>query len=407
MSRQEWKDGFKRWAYFPRTKISYMTLRKLRSLKSRHVGNKSWPEFLEYLVRDIQLNPTIHEQVAEGTARTLLPVWMKNYAENLPYIRYGDTVNIRKPEEYHQQTYADLVESAPLLETDPEYATATGTIGEVQNTKIKNPPKGSAIVVGRGPSLFKNKHCELLAKSNYSGLIVTSDGGLIPLLEAGVVPDVIVTVDGATIIKKYFDHPLVKRHGSAMKLILTVTASHEVYLTAKEAGIQIYWFNPIFDDWRANESWTRLQVLMSRTDKYDRGVPRIQAGGNAGACAWIVAMSVFKRSPVALIGIDFGYPEGTKLENTQYYSNVLRISKGDPSIIKKAYPQFYHPIWQARAYCDLVFYHYRQAFLELQESTELWYRLYGGTINCTEGGTLWGNDIKCMRFEEFLTKYKK
>lgn len=401
------KEAFKRWVNFPRTKISYMTLRKLRSLKSRHIGMKGWREFFEYLTRDVQLSPTIHERVAEGTSRTLLPIWMKNYADNLPYIRYGDDVEMQIPEDYHQQTFADLVKFTPILEPDPEYPTAKGEVGEIKDMKVKNPVEGSAIVVGRGPSLFENKHCEMLYKSRYQGVIVASDGGLIPLLEAGVVPHVVVTVDGAPVIKKYFDHPLVQKHGHEMKWICTVTVDHSVYLTAKKAGLQTYWFNPIFDDWRQNESWTRLQVLLSTTEKFNRGVPRAQAGGNAGAFAWITAMSIFKRSPVALIGIDFGYPEETKLEDTQYFSSVMRVAKDDVSVIKKAYKQFYHPTFKKKAYVDLVFYHYRQAFIEMQRETALWYKLYGGTINCTEGGTLWGPGIKCMKFADFLDEYKE
>jgi hypothetical protein len=97
----------------------------------------------------------------------------------------------------------------------------------------------------------------------------------------------------------------------------SVTVNHEVFQTVRKAGMNIFWFNPIFDDWRQNESWTKLQVLMSTTDKYIRGVPRMSAGGNAGACAWIAALTLFHRSPIALIGIDFGYPKGTPLEQTQ------------------------------------------------------------------------------------------
>lgn len=410
MSKQEFEDAFKRWAFFPKTKIKYTTLRKLRSLKTRQIGQKSWKEWFEYLTRNITLSPTLHERVQEGTAKTLLPKWMRNYADNLPYIRYGDGVQLKIPENYHQQTFADLVEPTPILEIDPEFTNPKyndAPIEEYKDMKVKYPPKSTAIIVGRGPSLFKNKHPEMLAESNYKGLIVSSDGGMIPLLEAGVVPQVVVCVDGSEVITKWFNHPLVRKHGSKMKLILTVTANHKVYQTAKQAGMKIYWFHPMFDDWRENESWTRLQCLLSATEKYPKGAPRAMAGANSGAFAWIAAMAIFKRSPIALIGIDFGYPEGTKLEDTQYYSSVLRYAKGDVSIIKKAYKEFYHPTFKQKAFCDLVFYHYRQAFLEMQQEVPIWYKHYGGTINCTEGGTLFGQGIKCMKFKEFLTRNPK
>jgi hypothetical protein len=74
--------------------------------------------------------------------------------------------------------------------------------------------------------------------------------------------------------------------------------------------------------------------------------------------------------------------------------------------MKEAYKEFYHPTFRQKAYTDLVFYHYRQAFLSLQQSVKRWFRMYGGTINCTEGGTLFGPGIKCMRFSEFLEEFK-
>jgi len=259
--------------------------------------------------------------------------------------------------------------------------------------------------------LFRNKHLEMLSAAikdgSYTGMVVCSDGGFIPTLEAGIVPDAVVTVDGAPIIKKYFDPPLVKEHGSKIAWILSVTADHGVYLTGKNAGLKVFWFNPMFDDWRQNESWTKIQRLMSRTEQHPLGVPVANAGGNSGACAWIMAMDLFKRAPVALIGIDFGYPEDTKLEDTQYYSAVLNEAKGDVGIIKKTYKEFFHPTFKTKAYVDLVFYHYRQAFIEMQQEVAIWYKMYGGTINCTEGGTLFGNGITCMKFSEFLEKWKK
>ena len=409
-SIKEWRESFKRYVHFPKTKLDYWTFRKLRSLKSKQTPNKDWVEWLKYQARDVQLSPTIHEQVQEGSYRNLLTMWMQNFAENLDYIRYGDDVKREIPQNYHQQTIADLVQPTPLVESDPDYIKSDKTPIEHQGINVKNPPAGSAVVVGRGPSLFKNKHCEMLAEAikngEYKSLIITSDGGLVPLLDAGVVPDAVVTVDGSPVIKKFFEHPLLQEYGSKIKWIVSVTVSPEVYQTARKAKLQPYWFSPTFDDWRQNESWTRLQVLMTRTNEFKMGVPRASAGGNAGACAWIMAMSIFKRAPIALIGIDFGYPEGTKLEDTQYYSSVLKIAEGNVAKIKEAYKEFYHPTFKTKAFCDLVFYHYRQAFIEMNQETEAWYRLFGGTVNCTEGGTLWGQNITCMPFSLFLKEHK-
>ncbi len=408
--REEIQEAFRQHIFFPKTKIDYWTFRKLRALKSRAVGDKSWEEYFKYLTRDVDLEPSIHERVQEGTQLTLLQDWMENFANNLPFIRYGDQAILSYPENYHQQSMADILVYSPLFEFEPEYANAKGEITEKNGTKIKNAPQSSAVVVGRGPSLFKNKHLEMLAdaqrKGEYKGIVVCSDGGFIPCLEAGVDVHTVVTVDGSPVIKKWFDHPLVREHGSKINWIVSVTINHEVYQVGRNAGLKTYWFNPMFDDWRQNESWTRLQRLLSRTDRFMRGIPGGNSGGNSGSCAWVMAMSLLKRAPIALIGIDFGYPEGTPLEQTQYYSSMLQQAKGDVRIIKEAYKEFYHPTFKTKAFVDLVFYHYRQAFLSLQEDLPLWYKAYGGTVNCTEGGTLFGQGIRCISFKQFLGENK-
>lgn len=410
--KRELKESFIRWANFPRTKIPFWTLKKLKNYKMHTVGSKgSWADFLMYITRDMSLSPTLHERVSEGSFANLMSMWAQNYAENLPFIRNGNGVQVVLPENPKQQTYAQLTVRPPVLEIEKEFSTLDVPF-EVQKTvKVKYPPSGSAVVVGRGPSLFEHGHLQTLAearqKGDYTGIVVASDGGLIPCLEAGVIPEAVVTVDGAPIIKKWFEHPLVKQYGHRIKWVTTVTVNHEVFLAAHAAGLDIYWFNPMFDDWRQNESWTKIQKLMSTTIFAPNGVPNANAGGNAGAFAWITAMAIFKRSPVALIGIDFGYPEGTPLEQTHYFNQMLKEAKGDVSIIRQSYKQFYHPTFKTRAYVDLVFYHYRQAFLEMQMETQLWYRLYDGTINCTEGGTLFGHLITCMPFDQFLKEHKK
>ena len=63
--------------------------------------------------------------------------------------------------------------SAKALETD-------------KNHKQKN---NSAVVIGRGPSIKKHGHLELLAKSNYNGSIICTDGSLINALKSGITPE--------------------------------------------------------------------------------------------------------------------------------------------------------------------------------------------------------------------------
>ena len=75
-------------------------------------------------------------------------------------------------------------------------------------------PNSSAIVIGRGPSIRKFQHLELLRDSDYNGSIVCCDGALIDTLKAGVTPEkfpnfYVVTIDPVPLIKKCYDDKIV------------------------------------------------------------------------------------------------------------------------------------------------------------------------------------------------------
>ena len=72
----------------------------------------------------------------------------------------------------------------------------------------------SAIVIGRGPSIKKFNHLELLKESDYNGSIICCDGALIDTLKAGVTPErfpnfYVATIDPVPQIKKFYDDDLI------------------------------------------------------------------------------------------------------------------------------------------------------------------------------------------------------
>ncbi len=356
----------------PKQEIPYLVGRKLVAAKIKDgFEDKSWAEYFTFLVNktDITLQPNLGTALEEG-AKHLFPMWMKNFAENVQYIR--------------------LPESHSISELAAPAVTAT--------------PKHSAIVIGRGPSVWSHKHLEMLgeakSRGRYKGLVIASDGMLVECLKHNISPDLTVSVDGSILIKQWYDHPLVT---SELQVALPATIDNAVYKTCIEHGCQIFWFMPMFDMHHAKESITKVMRAMTETPQHPDGLVMTSLGGNAGSAAWVFASFILKCAPVGLIGIDFGYPEGTKLQNTPYFSSM--ISK--PADIVDMYEEVYHPIFKTRAYIDSVFTHYKEAFLGLQSSLEPWYLKAGGTINCTEGGCLWGRGIKCLPFKEFLSKYRK
>ena len=351
-------------------------------------GDKSLEEYVGFLVKDVFRDPSL----TQATISELQEMWMKNFGENLPYIRYGDKLEL-KANEYVQNNLVELAE--------PKFP------------DLKNPPKSSAVVIGAGPSVFMNKHLDLLAEAvksgRYKGIICATDKILVSCLERGIIPDITTTVDGHITIKSFYDHPLVREYGPKIKVAFSVTINNEAYLVCRDAGIKVYWFYAMQDDWRKTYSFTKLEGLMVKSKHFTKTLQRIACGGNCGYTAWVMASNLFKRAPVALIGIDFGYPEGCDLVTTTYFSAIehnLPMGSARAIAVKTMYEDVYHPYFKKWAKIDKVFKSYRKSLLEAQKHMAPWFRHYDGTINCTEGGTLYGPNIQCMKFADFLQKYK-
>ena len=86
---------------------------------------------------------------------------------------------------YSEMIYDEWLENFPLnLANIWNESSAAELTPTNSKTKLK-----SAIVIGRGPSVKKKGHLELLAKSNFDGAIICCDGALINTLKAGVTPE--------------------------------------------------------------------------------------------------------------------------------------------------------------------------------------------------------------------------
>jgi len=349
---------------------------KLRKKKEEdRFGDRDWTAWLTWLVRDVRVEDTFREYIQKQTAKTLLLTWMQNFSQNLP--------EMNKP---GAKTIADLVPKRNNLDE----------------------PEGSAIVIGRGPSVFKKNHLKMLVESDYRGTVFCTDGILIDALKAGVVPEkyknfLAVTVDGnREKIVKWYDDPLIDEHGKGIKAVLSTNVAHNVYERCRKAGIEVYWFHPLFDDYRSNESFSRLMKLMTTTEEHKRGCPSVSCGGNTGTTCWVLSHALLRHSPTCLIGIDLGYPEGMPLEQTHYFSGLMDATKGNMQMVRSMYREVVNPGGES-AYADLVFWHYREAFLEMAAEVNPKFK----TINATGGGTLFGENIEWMDFGEFLKRYNK
>ena len=303
----------------------------------------------------------------------LIDLWMYNFARNIPDFLNGNNVK---------------------------------QLSGFKNVKlsIKNHrPKNSAVVIGGGPSVEKNNHLKILSNSNYNGAIVCTDRMLIPCLKNGITPKkfpkfYVLSIEPKDVTVKLYDDKIIKKYSKGISAVLSTCIKHEVVELCKKNGLKIFWFHPLIDDFRKLESVNKIMNMMSKSDKNPKGFPGMQTGGNVGVFAWIFSWAILGCSPVALIGLDLGHDINIPLEKTRHYNEYLRIFKNNKSDASKHFKRIKNTDLQIEVLSDPIFDFYREAFLDLVTRSPKW----GITINCTEGGSLFGKGIKNMKFEDIL-----
>lgn len=278
----------------------------------------------------------------------------------------------------------------------------------------------AVVVVGAGPSLYRRRSLERLAQSEFRGTIVAADGALGACLRNGVVPHIVVTVDPhRERIVRWFGDPaltappaddyfrrqemdpshagdevganralleLVDAYGPRIKVAIATSAALAVVGRCEKAGMELYWWNPMYDDYEQPDSVSRRLHRMN-------GLPCLNGGGNVGTAAWVLAHALLGKQRVGLLGLDFSYPPGTPYSRTQYYQE-LRDLLGER--FEEAFIHLENPHLGETWFADPAYYWFRDVFLEMVRQAEC------ETFNCTEGGILFGPGITTLRLEEFL-----
>jgi hypothetical protein len=298
-------------------------------------------------------------------------VWVKNFALNL----------------------TKIWEESSARELDPSVD---------NNQRMK---KDIAIVIGRGPSLKKHNHLELLAKSRIDATIVCSDGALITALKAGVTPEkfpdfFVATIDPREDTRNFYDDEIVNSFGSKIKGIFATVSNPETVERARATGIKPYWIHTLVDYNEGQKSFNNIAAIMTRAKKHVSGLPAIQTGGNVGTSAWFLSWQVLKCSNIVLLGINHGWEEDDPLDKimTHNYTNKLLDIDKKSTTFKKLFPKIYNPHFNCHVILDPIFQYYSAAFKEFIARSPSWVK----TINATEGGSIFGNKIQCVRFSDFL-----
>jgi hypothetical protein len=277
-----------------------------------------------------------------------------------------------------------------------------------------------ALVIAAGPSLHRRRSLERLRATGFGGLVVAVDGALGACLRHGVVPDVVVSVDphGERIVRWFGDPTLtstpaddyfrrqemdpahrrdelaanrelvelVDRYGPRMKVAIATSAAPAVVDRCEKAGMALYWWNPMYDDYEAPDSVSRRLHAANR-------LPCLNGGGNVGTAAWVIAHAVLGRKRVGIVGMDLSYAPGTPYARTQYYPE-LRALLGER--FAEAFIHIDNPHVGETWFCDPAYYWFRDVFLEMAREAEC------ETFNCTEGGILFGDGVHVMPLERFL-----
>jgi hypothetical protein len=278
----------------------------------------------------------------------------------------------------------------------------------------------SALVVAAGPSLHRRHSLARLREFGYRGAVVAVDGALGACLRHGIVPDLVVSVDphGERIVRWFGDPTLtaptaddyfrrqemdpahgrdeiaanrellelVDRAGPTLRVAIATSAAPAVVDRCEKAGMTLYWWNPMYDDYDAPDS-------LSRRLHQANGLPCLNGGGNVGTTAWVLAHALLGKRRVGIVGMDLGYAPGTPYARTQYYPE-LRAILGER--YAEAFVHIDNPHVGETWFCDPAYYWFRDVFLEMAREAEC------ETFNCTEGGILFGPGVTVMPLERFL-----
>ncbi len=278
----------------------------------------------------------------------------------------------------------------------------------IKNNELQDKNK-SAIVIGRGPSIKKKKHLELLADSNYKGAIICTDGNLINVLEHGITPKkfsefYVISVEPYKRILKLYNNKIVDKYGTKIKGFFPTVSNPDVVKRARKAGIAIHWFHNLYDLNYGKRSLNHIFASMVRVKNHSNGLPALQTGGNVGTSAWFLAWKILKFQNVGLIGMNQGWELTDSWETILSHNSKEHLSQAT-NVNEKNYKQFiqkiYNPDLKTYSLVDPIFRFYRNSLIEFIERSPKWV----STINATEGGSLFGKRIKYMTLRQFLKKY--
>jgi len=286
----------------------------------------------------------------------------------------------------------------------------------------------AVIVVSAGPSVRRARTIERLLEARFSGTVVAADGAYPACLRAGLIPDYVVTLDPHnTRVVRWFGDPrfeehaanddyfdrqdldvaarenvvrrnredlaLIDAHAKKTKAIVASSAPETVVERIVQAGFETYWWHPLVDDPTQPGSLTRALHGI-------QPLPCLATGGTVGTAAWMFALQILRPRLLAVAGMDLGYYPDLPVEKSQTYYELLELA-GSAERVKDYYVSLTFPLTGETFMTDPTYYWYRKNFLHLAKRAPM------RTLNCTEAGTLFGENIDCVSLDDFLRRAEK
>ena len=328
--------------------------RALQTMRKEH--NLTWSKFVHQLAtypdiveHALEMPPEINDSmlVCSSTLHRFISLWTDNIHENFADIKNG--LDVR----------------------------------DIPKTNLP------ALIIGAGPSLYRNNHLQLLADQGFDGTIFATDRVLKDCLDAGVVPDYVCVLDGQEGILPFIDHQIVDDYAEQIDAIMCVMTHPTV---VKRWGGKIYWFSNSVSDSVAPNVGYLLHHLLKKTE--------ITTAGHVSSLGWSVAHTIGSRE-IILVGVDLSYPSDTPIEETAYYDTCFNAFGGDLEKIREQYTTYHHEYFGTDCYYDPLFSTYIGCSMDqfasaISAKTKI--------INATEGGAIEGGGVICRRFKEILMR---
>lgn len=282
---------------------------------------------------------------------------------------------------------------APLWLRHTRYNEKTYGFGYKTLMELKPKYEGrKALILGAGPGFkrFGMDDLKFLLTREDRPVVIACDGALPTLAGLDQKPDVVVSIDAHPVVANFYRRSQKILEG--VDVVLSTAIHRDVVEEALKAGGKINWVQGFFEDDVEKVKYIDLAKF------YRKHVTSVAMGGNVGTTCFIMASAVFECMPIGLMGLEFAWSDETPLADTQYFSQIMKITGEDEKVASSLFEHVRNPIDGKFYVADPVYYTYFVQFREIWEKMS--WKARGSTFNLTPQGLL-PKILNCMSASNF------